>query len=158
MHSLGVYSCGFFFGINIISHHIIISHRIPSYIIFASARNHGEEGKFLLQKYISDHEKNVLYHKICLRQIYFYTGKGSSSAVLLHNNCGLIYSIGPTEGESFSSRRMKRREGVFFASGSKTVCTKVSCITKKYIILIHMQIVDTRFLQRDKGHIQTLNS
>jgi hypothetical protein len=38
----------------------------------------------------------------------------------------------------------------FFASGSKTVCMKVSCITKKYITLIHMQIVDTWFLQRQK--------
>jgi hypothetical protein len=102
----------FIFGINIISQHIIISHSIASYIIFALARNRGE-GKLLLQKYISDHEKNVLYHKRRLRQIYFHTGKGSSSAVLLHNNCGIIPSIGLAEGEYFSSRRMKRREDVF---------------------------------------------
>jgi hypothetical protein len=39
----------------------------------------------------------------------------------------------------------------YFANGSKMVCTKVSCITKKYITLIYMQIVDTWFSQKMKA-------
>jgi hypothetical protein len=46
---------------------------------------------------------------------------------------------------------VKRREDVFFASGSKTVCTKVSHVTKKYITLIYMQIVDNCFFTKTKA-------
>jgi hypothetical protein len=39
----------------------------------------------------------------------------------------------------------------FFANSSKTVCTKVSCITKKYITSIHIQILDVWLLQETKA-------
>jgi hypothetical protein len=36
----------------------------------------------------------------------------------------------------------------FFAKGLKTVCTKVSCITKRYITLMYIQIFDVCFLHK----------
>jgi hypothetical protein len=39
----------------------------------------------------------------------------------------------------------------FFANTSKTVRTKVSCITKKYITLIYIQKLDVWFLQKTKA-------
>jgi hypothetical protein len=39
----------------------------------------------------------------------------------------------------------------FFANSSKTVCTKVSCITKKYITLTNIQKLDVWFLQKTKA-------
>jgi hypothetical protein len=44
---------------------------------------------------------------------------------------------------------VKRSEGVFFARGSKTVCTKVSRSTKKYITSMNIHIVDNCFLQKE---------
>jgi hypothetical protein len=38
----------------------------------------------------------------------------------------------------------------FFANSSKTVRTKVSCITKKYIIVKYIQKLNVRFLQKTK--------
>jgi hypothetical protein len=62
----------------------MISHSIASYIIFASERNHGQEGKLLLQKYISDHERMccstryafgryIFTQERDLHQQYYYT-------------------------------------------------------------------------------------
>jgi hypothetical protein len=39
----------------------------------------------------------------------------------------------------------------FFANNSKTVCTMVSCITKKYITLTYIQKHDVWFLQKTKA-------
>jgi hypothetical protein len=38
----------------------------------------------------------------------------------------------------------------FFACGSKTICTKVSCSTKKYTIIEY--IVDNCFLQKETAY------
>jgi hypothetical protein len=46
---------------------------------------------------------------------------------------------------------MKRSEGVFFANSSKTLRTKVSCITKKYITLMYIQRPNVWFLQKTKA-------
>jgi hypothetical protein len=45
----------------------------------------------------------------------------------------------------------KKKGRCFFANSSKTVHTKVSCITKKYITLIYMQKLDVWFLQNTKA-------
>jgi hypothetical protein len=56
----------------------------------------------------------------------------------------------------FLSKREKK-ERCFFAAGSKTVCTKVSRITKKYITSIYIQIVHKCFLQNQEPCTRTLN-
>jgi hypothetical protein len=43
---------------------------------------------------------------------------------------------------------LKRREDVFFAAGSKTVCMKVLRFTKKHITPIYMPIVYKCFLKK----------
>jgi hypothetical protein len=53
---------------------------------------------------------------------------------------------------------VKRREGVLFAYGSKMVRTKISRITKKYITLKTMQIVNNCFLQKVKPYTKILSS
>jgi hypothetical protein len=39
----------------------------------------------------------------------------------------------------------------FFANNSKTIGTKISCITKKYITLIYIKKLDVCFLQKSKA-------
>jgi hypothetical protein len=48
------------------------------------------------------------------------------------------YSFIRCHRRALSLRSMKRREGVFFVEGSKTVCMQISRIVKKYITVIHM--------------------
>jgi hypothetical protein len=51
------------------------------------------------------------------------------------------------KGISFFMKREKKGR-CFFACGSKTVRTKVSCLTKKYITSLNIQIVDNCLLQK----------
>jgi hypothetical protein len=53
--------------------------------------------------------------------------------------------------------KREKKGRCFFASGSKTVCTKVSRITKKYITLTYIQIFDNCFLQKRKLCTKTPN-
>jgi hypothetical protein len=59
------------------------------------------------------------------------------------------------KGDFFLKCEKKGR--CFFASGSKTVCTKVPRITKKYITSTYMQIVYKCFLQNKELCTKTLN-
>jgi hypothetical protein len=140
----------FTIGISIILHHTIISYRIASYhTSFLHQQKRREEGKLILRKYMSDHER------MCCSTRYAF------GRYILHRR-GIFVSSITTQQTWHNTQYQIDRRGIFFfvkhekkgrcffASGSKTICTKVSCITKKYITLIHMQIVDTRFLQRRK--------
>jgi hypothetical protein len=76
--------------------------------------------------------------------------------VFLCNVYGKNYTVASAKkGDFFLKREKKGR--CFFAAGSKTVCTKVSRITKVYITSTYMQIVDNCFLQKQKLHTRTLN-
>jgi hypothetical protein len=55
----------------------------------------------------------------------------------------------------FLKREKKGR--CFFVTGSKMVCTKVPCVTKKYITSTYMQIVHKCFLQNQELCTRTLN-
>jgi hypothetical protein len=56
-----------------------------------------------------------------------------------------------TKGQSFFFAKHEKKGRCFFANSSKTVCTKVSCITKKYITLMHIQRPNVWFLQKTKA-------
>jgi hypothetical protein len=81
-----------------------------------------------------------------------------SSIVLLYNNHDMIFNIVLAKKRNSFFVKREKKGRCFFASGSKTVCTKVSRITKKYITLIHIQIFDNCFLQKQKLCTKTLNS
>jgi hypothetical protein len=51
----------------------------------------------------------------------------------------------------FFFAKHEKKERCFFANSSKTVRTKISCITKKYITLIYIQKLDFCFLQKMKA-------
>jgi hypothetical protein len=126
------------FDINIILHHIITSFRIAlhntSYRI----------SKKFVQKEKCSSENIRWIMKQCAEAQSI-----PSADIILHNSeifisdviiqqpwQSMTYSV--NSGGNFSLRSMKRREGVFFAEGSKMVCTQISCITKKYITLIYI--------------------
>jgi hypothetical protein len=50
----------------------------------------------------------------------------------------------------FFFAKHEKKGRCFFANSSKTVRTKISSITKKYIILIYIQKLDVCFLQKMK--------
>jgi hypothetical protein len=50
----------------------------------------------------------------------------------------------------FFFAKHEKKGRCFFANSSKMVCTKISCITKKYITLIYIQKLDVCFLQKTK--------
>jgi hypothetical protein len=93
----------------------------------------------------------VLKHNVYLRQLK------SSSTTILYNSCGI------RRGDS-SLRNIKRREGVFFAEGSKTgkyidfmhrkeiyyinIHTNVRCSTHTQILhfLVHKNLVFFQYL------------
>jgi hypothetical protein len=81
-----------------------------------------------------------------LHQKYYYTIAMTRYSVLSRQRRGIYF---------FVKREKKGR--CCFTSCSKTVCTKVSRITKKYITLIHIQIFDNCFLQKLKLCTKTLN-
>ena len=51
----------------------------------------------------------------------------------------------------FFFAKHEKKGRCFFANGSKTVRTKVSCVTKKYITLIYIQKLDVWFSQKIKA-------
>jgi hypothetical protein len=65
--------------------------------------------------------------------------------VFLCNLYGKNYTVASAKKEDFFLKHEKKGR-CFFAAGSKTVCTKVSSITKKYITSAYMQVVDNCFL------------
>ena len=66
-----------------------------------------------------------------------------------------LHSCFDKEGGFFLKHEKKGR--CFFAIGSKTVCTKIPRITKKYITSTYMQIVYKCFLQNQELCTRTLN-
>lgn len=114
----------FTFGTNIILLHTIISYRIASHhTSFCISKKSGRnKEKLLPRKYLSDHKRTC---------------------------CSTRYAFGRRGIFFFMKHEKKGR--CFFARGSKTVCTKVSCITKIYITLTHIQILDVWFLQKTKA-------
>ena len=159
MQSLGAYlSRIYIFGINIISHHNAASYCIASHHTSFCISKKPRRRKVAPSKIYVGPWKKVMYHNVYFWQIYFYTGRESSIAVLLCYNCDNILSIDSIMGEFLFFVKHEKKGRCFFANGSKTVHTKVSCITKKYITLTRTRILDVWFLQREEGHIQTLNS
>lgn len=75
-------------------------------------------------------EKNVTAQDVPLADILYYMK-------LTFINSGIRKIL-------FSAKH-ERRERVFFAKGSKTVRTKISCIAKRYITLMYIQILDVCF-------------
>jgi hypothetical protein len=129
MQSLGVYSCGFFiFGINIISHHTIITYRIASHHTSSCIRKRLRRNKgdcsFTNTCRIAK-ECDMPWH-IFSMDITYYT-KPTFVATSIRKIL-------------FAKHEKKGR--CFFAEGSKMVCTQISCITKKYITLVYIQIFD----------------
>jgi hypothetical protein len=79
-----------------------------------------------------------------------------STMVFLCNVYGKNYIVASAKKGGFFLKREKKGR-CFFVDDSKTVCTKVSRITKKYITSTYMQIVDNCFLQKQKLRTRTLN-
>jgi hypothetical protein len=81
------------------------------------------------------------------RRCYSYA---TSTARIKHHTVALA-----KKGDFFLNR--EKKGWCFFATGSKTVCTKVPCFTKKYITSTYMQIVYKCFLQNQESCTRTLN-
>jgi hypothetical protein len=79
-----------------------------------------------------------------------------STKVFLCNVYDKNYTVASAKKEDFFLKR-ENKGRCFFAVGSKTVSTKVSHITKKYITSTYMQVVDNCFLQKLKLRTRTLN-
>jgi hypothetical protein len=62
----------------------------------------------------------------------------------------LIFVSNNIRGIFFFAKHEKKGR-CFFANGSKTVRTKLLCITKKYITLIYIQRLDVWFSQKTKA-------
>jgi hypothetical protein len=78
--------------------------------------------------------------------------------LLLYNSHGKIFNIVSAKKGDFFSMKREKKGMCFFAYGSKTVCTKISRITKKHITLKTMQIVSNSFLQKVKPYTKILIS
>jgi hypothetical protein len=127
------------------SHHIASWHRIIHH--FASTKAGKKQGKFLIQLRESLMKKywkgmvhacdSTVIRSLRFRRCYSYA---TSMARIKHHTVALAKN-----GDFFLNREKKGR--CFFATGSKTVCTKVPRFTKKYITSTYMQIVYKCFLQ-----------
>jgi hypothetical protein len=123
-------------------HRIILHHDITSYIIL----HRQEQWEFLLQlrqSLMKEYWRGMIHacdstaiQSLRFRQCYSYA---KSTARIKHHTVASA-----KKGDFFLKRENKGR--CFFAAGSKTVCTKVPCFTKKYITSIYMKIVYKCFL------------
>ena len=145
-------------------HHL--HHAITSYCIMTSHHtsfciNKSSEQKkqwdFLLQlrqRLMKEHWRGMVHaydiiiiRSFRFRQCYFYA---TSIARIKYHTVASA-----KKGDFFLKREKKGR--CFFAAGSKTVCTKVPRITKKYITSTYMQIVYKCFLQNQELNTKTLS-
>jgi hypothetical protein len=60
-------------------------------------------------------------------------------------NYNIIQQLWHRRGDSFFTKHEKKGR-CFFAEGSKMVRTQISCIAKKYITLIYIQMFDVRLI------------
>jgi hypothetical protein len=129
-------------------------HRIMHHFALIHTMENKENCSFSFDK---DSWESVLKrHDPCLWQRYCHTEFMPSTMVFLCKVFGKNYTVASAKkGDFFLMREKKGR--CFFAAGSKTVCTKVSRITKKYITSTYMKIVDNCFLQKQKLCTRTLN-
>jgi hypothetical protein len=141
MQSLSVYSCGFFYlwhkhhfasyhhiiSHSIASYHHIISHNIASYIILHQQNAVEKKGNCFFENTCRTMKECVVAQHIPSADILYYTK-------LTFINSGIRKIL------FFAKHEKKGR--CFFAKGSKTVHTKISCITKRYITLMYIQISD----------------
>jgi hypothetical protein len=85
----------------------------------------------LCNKYSDDIVTFISIHSVIICVVFFGAYMRCTRLCLLNP--------GVTEGK------------VFFRQQLKTVCTKVSCVTKKYITSTHIQILDVWLLQETKA-------
>jgi hypothetical protein len=137
------------------SHHIASWHRIIHH--FASTKAVKKQWEFLLQlrqRLMKEYWRGMVHacdstiiRSLCFQHCYSYA---TSIARIKYHIVALA-----KKGDFFLKREKKGR--CFFATISKTVCTKVPRFTKKYITSIYMQIVYKCFLQNRESYTKTLN-
>jgi hypothetical protein len=108
------------FGTNNIPHHIIISYCIASHIHhFASPKRCGETKESCSFERIDRIMKgNIIAQDMPSADISSYT-----KLIFVSNGIRIIFFF----------TKHEKKGMCFFANSSKTVCSKISCITKKYI-------------------------
>jgi hypothetical protein len=88
-------------------------------------------------------------------EVLSYGVHAFDNGILMQRIWQEIHSHFGKEGDFFL--KSEKKGTCFFAAGSKTICTKVSRITKKYITSTYMQIVDKCLLQKQELRTRTLN-
>jgi hypothetical protein len=120
---------GFFiFNINIISHHTIITYRIASHHTSSciSKRLWRKKGDCSFKNTCRiAKECDMPQHKFSADIIYYTKPTSVTTGIRK------IFFV-----------KHEKKGRCFFAEGSKMVCTQISCITKKYITLVYIQIFD----------------
>jgi hypothetical protein len=134
----GCVSVWFFtFSTNNIPHHIIMSYHITlHHTSFASLKRCGET------------KESCSFEKVG-RIMKDNTIAQDMPSVDIFSHIKLIF-ISSDIRIIFFFVKHEKKGMCFFANSSKTVRTKVSCITKKYITLIYIQKLDVWFLQKMK--------
>jgi hypothetical protein len=143
-------------------HHTITSYCMTSHhTSFCTDTNSEKEGKLLLQTYRLTHEvkssfgkdswRNVsIKQNPCLWQRYCHTKIMPSTMVRASE------SLQQRRGISFFLYEAWKEGNVLFSPMAlKTVRTKISRLTKKYITSLNIQIVDKCFLQK-QNYIQII--
>jgi hypothetical protein len=93
-------------------------------------------------------DSGIVILGLYLQQWYSYATFTARSLESLQQRRGFL---------SFFMKREKKGR-CFFAYGSKMARTNVSCLTKKYITSLNIQIIGNCFLQKTKLRTKILNS
>jgi hypothetical protein len=68
--------------------------------------------------------------------------------IIVHNRKTFVSNAIIQQSWQFFFAKLEKKGRCFFAEGSKMVCTQISCITKKYITLIYIQMFDVRLIYK----------
>jgi hypothetical protein len=128
------------------SYHHIISHSIASYIILHQQKTVENKGKCSFENIRWSMKECVVAQSMPSADIFLHRRGIFISSITIQQLWKNIQYCNDRRGIFFFVKHQKK-EMCFFAIGSKTVCTEVSCITKKYITSIYIQIVYKCFLQ-----------
>jgi hypothetical protein len=139
MQSLGAYLCVvwvFIFGISIILHHTITSYRIPSHhTSFFINEKAAKQDKCSFENTCRVIREGAATQSIPSVNILSYRKRVLDNSNTMQQLWQKAQYQMVRRGISFFMKHEKKGM-CFFASSSKMVCTKVSCITKKYSTLI----------------------
>jgi hypothetical protein len=84
-----------------------------------------------------------------LAEVFLYKVFAFANGIHMQHPGRHIQSCFGKEGGFLSFFMKREKKGrCFFACGSKTVCMKVSHLTKKYITSLNIQIIGNCFLQK----------